>query len=675
MENRTPRWISCRLIGIFLLAVWGCGRQSSDAVLTAISIHPSGHVIPLGRSLQLTAMGTFSDNSNRDITNQIHWSTSDTNIASVSNTTGSKGLLKTTRQGDISILATMPANNVGGTTMLTVAAPVLEAISVIPPRASIHLGSVQQFKAIGRFSDATTRDITEAVTWSSPGTSNPIVSNTTGSKGFCISPEEGTTMVAATEPKSGINGKALLALSDARLVAIEIEPKKQALASGKQCNLSAMGIYNDGTTNDITEGVVWSASNSSIASVQNEAAFKGLVTAKDPGVITIKAVDPNLIISGIAQLTVTLPELQQLQIRAPVNEAVPGKPIQLAAVGKYSDGRPVDMTQQVEWRSVDTGMALVDNRKKRGAVTPARSGRVLIQAVDPNTGIEAVFPLIVSAPRLTTLRIQPSDPSLQAGQKLAFQATGLFSDGSEQPMTQNVRWSSTSTAIAEIGDSSGKKGSVLAVSPGQAVINAIHTVSGISAGATVTVEPASLSTISISPKEPSLPLGSHMNFTAIGIFSDGTSKTLTENVSWHSSNDLAAVVSDVPGTKGWVRSKSPGTTTIRANNPFSGVYGETVLTVGPPLLITIELTPAGQKLFLGEKRKYTATGIFSDGEIKDISQDVSWSSSDVSIATIDDTPGNKGLVSAKSIGYCDIIATDPISGVFAQTTLSGRADW
>lgn len=98
----------------------------------------------------------------------------------------------------------------GKITALTDTSPKLAAISIEPEKASIYLGELQQFKAIGEYSDGSKKDITESVEWES---SEPILSsirNTEGRKGLATAHTVGTVIITATHFSTKITGKAEL---------------------------------------------------------------------------------------------------------------------------------------------------------------------------------------------------------------------------------------------------------------------------------------------------------------------------------------------------------------------------------------------------------------------------------------------------------------------------------
>ena len=80
-------------------------------------------------------------------------------------TISSTGLATGVGQGATTIAATL--NGVRGATVLTVTAPALESIAVAPVNPSIAKGLTQQFTATGTFSDNSTEDLTNLVTWAS----------------------------------------------------------------------------------------------------------------------------------------------------------------------------------------------------------------------------------------------------------------------------------------------------------------------------------------------------------------------------------------------------------------------------------------------------------------------------------------------------------------------------
>jgi phospholipase C len=88
-----------------------------------------------------------------------------------------------------------------------------------------------------------------------------------------------------------------------------------------------------------------------------------------------------------------------------------------------------------------------------------------------------------------------------------------------------------------------------------------------------------LTSIAVTPADPSVTVGASQQFTATGTFSDGHTSNVTQSVTWSSANNTVATVSSAAGTQGLASTLAVGTTTIRA--VANKIKGTTVLTVTP----------------------------------------------------------------------------------------------
>jgi len=90
----------------------------TSAAVVWIDVTPSGPSVLLGAAQQFTATGTYSDGSSQDVTTLVTWFSSDPGVATVSNTSGSKGLATSVGGGITRITASL--GNVSGATELAV---------------------------------------------------------------------------------------------------------------------------------------------------------------------------------------------------------------------------------------------------------------------------------------------------------------------------------------------------------------------------------------------------------------------------------------------------------------------------------------------------------------------------------------------------------------------------
>ncbi len=136
------------------------------AVLLAVTVSPIAANIPAGESEQFSAMGLYSDGSTQNLTDSVVWASSDTSSATVSNTSGSQGEVTGVATGAATITATSPSTSIEGIAAVTVLPAVLIAITVSPLTASIAQYGTEQFTATGEYSDLSTQNLTDSVTWS-----------------------------------------------------------------------------------------------------------------------------------------------------------------------------------------------------------------------------------------------------------------------------------------------------------------------------------------------------------------------------------------------------------------------------------------------------------------------------------------------------------------------------
>lgn len=175
-----------------------------------------------------------------------------------------------------------------------------------------------------------------------------------------------------------------------------------------------------------------------------------------------------------------------------------------------------------------------------------------------------------------------------------------------------------------------------------------------------------LVSIEVTPVNPLVEKGFDIQFTATGIYSDNTTKDLTDQVVWLSSNGTVATISNEPSTKGLATGVSGGTSEIQA--ALHCVSGSTLLTVSEAELVSIEVTPAIPSIAVGFTQQFTATGLFSDGTNENLTNEVVWSSSNATVASISNTPGSQGLAAGLSPGTAQIQATH--QGISGSTTLT-----
>lgn len=629
----------------------------TDAQLVSIAVTPTNPSVAAGTTEPFTATGTFTDNSTQNITTQVTWSSGSASIATVSNDAGSQGVATGVAPGTTAITATL--GSVSGSTNLTVTSARLVSIAVTPTNPSLARGTNRQFTATGTFSNSTTQNLTAQVTWSSSDTNIATISDTAGSKGLASALNVGTTTITAA--LGSVSGTTTLEATSARLVAISITPTNPSLARGRSRQLNATGIYTDGTNQDITTQVVWESSDALIASVSSSPNTEGQALASNVGTVIITASQGT--VTGTTNLTVTAAEVLSIAVTAVTPSFARGTTQRLTATGTFTDASIQDLTEQVTWASSNDSLATVSNVDgSRGLATAANVGTATITAT--LNGVSGTTDLTVTAAELVSIAITPTNPSVPLGATLRLTATGTYTDATTQNLTDQVTWSSSNDTIATIDNADGSEGLVTSVVQGSVTITA--TMGSVNGTATLSVTPAVLRSIAITPPTPSLARGTTQQLIATGTYTDNTTQPLTGQVTWTSSDDSIATVSNAPGSQGLATAVNLGPATITAT--MGSVSGTTLLTVTAARLVSIAITPTNPSLAEGTIRQLTATGTYTDATTQPITTQVTWASSNDSIATVSNAAPTQGLATAVNPGSVTITAT--MDGIPGSTTLT-----
>ena len=112
-----------------------------------------------------------------------------------------------------------------------------------------------------------------------------------------------------------------------------------------------------------------------------------------------------------------------------------------------------------------------------------------------------------------------------------------------------------------------------------------------------------LSTIAVTPGDPSIVSGGTQQLTATGILTDNSTQNLTSSVTWVSTTPSVATVN----SSGGVTAATAGTTTIQATS--GTITGSTVVTVTPAQTpdFSVSITPSTRSVTIGNTTTYTAT--------------------------------------------------------------------
>ena len=531
----------------------------------------------------------------------------------------------------------------------------LTSIAVGPPDSSVAMGLSSQFTATGLYSDGSKQDVSSQVTWSSTNAAAAWISNA----GLATTAGPGSTLITAKLGK--MYGSTSLNVTAATLVVIDLTPTNASLANGLSGRFIATGVYTDNSVHDITASVTWASSVNSVASISNAPGSNGMTTTTGPGSTIISA---SLgAVSASTTLTVTSATLVSIEV-TPTNPSVAnGLSETLQATGVYTDHSTHDLTSSVTWSSSVAGVASVSNTPgSNGLATTATPGSTTITAMLGATS--GSTNLTVTAATLVSLGVTPANPTIAKGLKSQFIAIGTYTDNSTQILTAQVDWSSSDPTVATVSNALGYDGFGVGLNPGSVTITA--TLAGASASTILTVTPATLVSIGVTPANPSIANGLSSQFAATGVYTDNSTQDLTASVAWTSSDPTVVSISNASASHGLATGVSPGSVAITAAS--GSVSGSTNLTVTPAALVSIALIPANPSIANGTQQQFAATGTYTDTSTHDLTAVVTWSASDTTVATISNASGSNGL--ATSVGQGSVTITATLGTIAGATGLT-----
>lgn len=481
----------------------------------------------------------------------------------------------------------------------------------------------------GTLADSSISGVTYEVTDSkeSGGTVTSSVI-TCSSKGVITAKGQGTAYLHITSTDSGVE------------MVIEVNVTQRV----NSIKLSGTGISNStktmfiGDTGTVTatispttaanQEVSWESSDDTVVSVDNE----GNIEALSSGTATITCSADENPDSVYATLVVKVyPDPSSVTLDTYDAELILGasssdKTITLTATIDTGDEDISESTYTKTWTSSDTSVATVDSN---GKVTAVSAGTAVIRC----TVTESVYVecTITVSQRITSLSITADSTKLYINNPVTVTAAISPETASNTELT----WSSSDETIAVVSSD----GVITPKATGSVTIKCEATDgSGKSASKTFTVyryaESISLSASSVTV---------YMNKTQKVEVTVLPSDTSTKTVTWESANTSIAKVSN-----GTITGVAPGTTTVTCTaSDGSGVKSTVTVTV---LAQVTSITVAADKasINVGDKLTLKTSILPSNANNKKLT----WSSSNESIATVD----QNGVVTAKAKGTVKITA-------------------
>ncbi|MGI2132626.1 Ig-like domain-containing protein [Shewanella baltica] len=611
------------------------GLEVTSAKILNISISPHDFSTPLGTRIAYQAYARYSDGSKQDITQIAAWSSSEPSVAAIQFSGALSGVANTLAIGNTDI--TVSFEGMSKTTTLTVNQAVVESLQITPQNPSVPVGVEGQFTAIAFYSDKTTVDVTQSANWQVDDYSIAAVIPNGDSAGYAKALGEGTNQLSVKF--SGQTASTSISVSAAKLDSISLTPSVAEAPAGTTLQYQLFGLFSDGTNHDLTTFANYQTSDNALASIDSH----GLATAHQYNAKPVTMTASYNGLQATATLKVTAGLLDHIEVTPTAQSIAIGHKGSLQARAFYSDKTSSDITLLASWSVNDGDIASVDNTQaESGSVLGIREGVVTVTA--SFGGKTASNITTVTAAVLDSVSISPIKHAMAAGFTQQYALTAQFSDKTSVDVSKLSHWQSSDVTTASI-DNFG-----VAQSYKEGKVSITGTYQGLSASANLTISAALLTDLQITPDNPNEPLGSAGYFTATAFFSNGFSANVTRSATWSSSDSKVVSIIASGIRAGHASADQIGTSTIRAT--YGSVSQTSLAIVTDAKLVSIVITPATASVVQGMKYQFTAAGIYSDNSQQDITNLVSWQTSDTRLASIT----SSGLAKGEQQGSVNVIA-------------------
>jgi len=624
------------LFGCLLLTA--CGNESSglptqsvdlSQKISSIAITPSNVSLNLGETQEMQVTITYADGTTKVLTSEVVWSSSNEDVVSVTdsgvitaNELG-QGTLTAFFNGVTSDEITININDDGD----------VDSLVISPSAVSIGEGETAQLSAVANFVDGTSRDVTAEITWVSSNEAVAVVSAT----GLVTTTGVGQSNITAkyNDTESSIVpvsvGSTTTPPTEKTISSIQLSPGTVSIAKGTEAQYNLIAIYEDGTSEDITDLAVWNSSNPDVATMSDN----GSVSGVDTGSAVIKGsylgVDSNE-----STITINSALLTSIQVSSGSPTVAKGATQQFVATGYFSDGTTQDLSTQVTWKSSDISVATINTK---GAVSAIDLGQTNITAEFSGVTSNAT-PITVTNAVISSLQISPASNRIAKGVDQKYTAIAIYSDGTSQDVSVLANWAASNTTVVAMKG----QASVSGMNVGTTKISATY-LGASSNQATLEVTTATITTITVTPNNLTIPLGVSSSYTASAILSDGSNMDVTQQVTWVTNNPVIATID----ATGKVQGNMVGSTLITAQQQGI-VSNSATLTISAATVDSIQITPGNATIAKGTSLNLTAIAILSDGTSQDVTDLASWVVSDVVVATV----SSEGVVNGTAMGSVTI---------------------
>jgi trimeric autotransporter adhesin len=326
-------------------------------------------------------------------------------------------------------------------------------------------------------------------------------------------------------------------------------------------------------------------------------------------------------------------EVASVTLDPPSSTTVVGSMVTFEATVKDAAGHALE-NREVFWASENPSVAEMTSTP--GVFRTLSIGTTRIAA--SSEGKSAVATLTVSPTPVASVVVLPAVAQVRIGSSVPLHAV-TYDDQNNELTGRTSVWASSDPSVATVDD----QGNVTGVAIGNITISA--TSEGKTGTASVEVTEIPVGSVTVQPATASIIIGGTVELTAT-VRDDRGNPLEGRTIDWSSQSPNVATVSD----QGVVSGVGAGVAEIRAST--GGRTGRALITVAPPPVATVTVTPPEVTLLPEQTARFTATLRDADGNIL-TGREVVWSSDPTVVASVT----QDGTVTARAPGVATITAT------------------
>lgn len=327
--------------------------QVSVGVLKSLTVSQEKLAMKKGDSVTLTAEALYTDETKKDVTSDVIWTSSNAKAATVDG-----GVVKAIASGESTLTAQLDNKTVTIPVQVDMASDLTASVANLV----FDLNETRTIVLTATDSSGTPRTVTNDAEWKTSNSAIVLVS-----KGVVTPVTRGKTTITAT-----YGGKSISIPVEIGVVAGLAADKTFIVTKrGDQVQIKLTATLSNGTTKDVTETATWKVNSYKLGTVTN-----GLFTPTASGKTTITGSFGGKTVA----IPVEIDSLKYLKTDVVKVQLTEGGTANVGALATYTDGSEEDVTKPALWTSSNIMIADV----KDGVIKATGKGTARITVTYSN---------------------------------------------------------------------------------------------------------------------------------------------------------------------------------------------------------------------------------------------------------------------------------------------------